>query len=123
MRTLAAGLATILSLNVPQAVSAQDFIVANQNRASAGIVRGSDFTIHLEAREGRWHPQAETGGSVVVRAFGEAGKPLQIPGPLLRVRSGTTMHVSVRNAFEAPLIVFGLHTRPGGEMDTVHVAP
>ena len=63
-----------------------EVIVANQNKAPAGVTRAGVVRIALEAREGLWRPQADTGAGVVVQAFGEAGKALQIPGPLIRVR-------------------------------------
>ena len=45
-------------------------ITANDNRTLAGALRNSVLTIHLEAREGTWHPDAESAPGVTVRAFG-----------------------------------------------------
>ncbi|HSJ14427.1 MAG TPA: multicopper oxidase domain-containing protein, partial [Longimicrobiales bacterium] len=103
--------------------AAADPIVANENRVPAGTLHDGVLTVRLEAREGLWRPQAEDGGSVVVQAFGEVGKAPQIPGPLLRVRAGTRIDVSVHNTLGEALVVYGLHARPGTAEDTLHVAP
>ncbi|HEX6065232.1 MAG TPA: hypothetical protein VFZ04_13470, partial [Longimicrobiales bacterium] len=55
-------------------------ISANQNRTPGGVLRDGVLTIALEARAGLWRPQRDAGDGVVVPAFGEVGKPLQIPG-------------------------------------------
>src|SRR5262245_2463897 len=54
-------------------------IEANRNVSPAGQLRDGVLTIRLEIREGDWFPEAETGPSVVVQAFAEEGRPLQVP--------------------------------------------
>ncbi|MEX2177374.1 MAG: multicopper oxidase domain-containing protein, partial [Gemmatimonadaceae bacterium] len=102
---------------------APDRVSANDNRVSAGTLRGGILTIRLEMRQGEWHPDGETEPGVLVRAFAEEGKGLQIPGPLIRVVEGTEIRVSVRNADpDAPLVVHGLHARgAASSADTIHV--
>jgi FtsP/CotA-like multicopper oxidase with cupredoxin domain len=102
---------------------APDRVSANDNRVSAGAMRGGILTVRLEMRVGEWHPDGETETGVQVRAFAEEGKGLQIPGPLIRVTEGTEIRVSVRNTDpDAPLVVHGLHARgPGSSADTIHV--
>jgi hypothetical protein len=39
-------------------------------------------------RQGDWYPEADTGPSMKVYAFGEEGEALQVPGPLLRDTEG-----------------------------------
>jgi len=104
------------------AVSAER-IAANDNRAPAGRLRDGVLTIRLEVRAGEWHPDAETDVGVQVRAFGEVGKPLRVPGPLIRVPEGTEVHAFIHNTIpDAPLIVHGLHTRGvGAGADTIHI--
>ena len=47
-----------------------------------------------------------------LQAFGEEGRPLTAPGPLLRLPTGTRVHVSVRNRlFGQTLVMHGLSTR------------
>jgi FtsP/CotA-like multicopper oxidase with cupredoxin domain len=99
-------------------------IHANDNRRAAGTLERSVLAIRLEARSGVWHPEAEDGIGVEVQAFGEEGKPLQNPGPLIRVPEGTEIRLSVRNAIPgATLVVHGLGTRPAAADDSVVLAP
>jgi FtsP/CotA-like multicopper oxidase with cupredoxin domain len=58
----------------------------------------------------------------VVRAFAEQGKPLSVPGPLIRVPEGTEIHAFVTNTLAGPLVVRGLGTRGIAGPDTVQVA-
>jgi len=98
-------------------------IAVNDNRVSAGTLQHDVLTIRLDARVGEWHPDGDATAGITVRAFGEEGKALQIPGPLIRVPKGTEIHAFVRNSLDSTLYVHGLYTRgaPGG--DTVQIAP
>jgi FtsP/CotA-like multicopper oxidase with cupredoxin domain len=63
-----------------------------------------------------------------VAAFAEGDGAPSIPGPLLRVRAGTRVRVTVRNALDGPLagrtlIVHGLYRRPAEQGDTLRVEP
>lgn len=98
-------------------------IIANQNRAAAGKLENGVVTVHLELRNGAWHPEADDGPKLVVQAIGEAGKPAQIPGPLLRMPAGTTVHVTVANKLDMKAKVYGLNTRPGDPKAAVEIAP
>ena len=90
-----------------------DHIAANDNRTPAGTLRDGVLTVRLEAREGDWRPDRDIDPGVVVRAFGEPGKALQVPGPLIRVVEGTTIHAVVRNTLPGvTLRVYGLESRP-----------
>ncbi len=96
----------------------------NDNRVAAGSLRDRVLTLRLEARPGRWHPDGDSGPSLVMPMFAEAGRAPQNPGPLIRVPAGTTIRVSVRNALhDSTLVVYGLETRPGSMTDRVQVAP
>jgi manganese oxidase len=96
----------------------------NDNRTSAGVLRNGVLTIRLDARTGEWRPDGDAGPRIVVRVFGEEGKPLQIPAPLIRVPRGTEIRAFVRNSLsDSTLIVHGLYTRGAGGQDTVHVGP
>jgi len=103
-------------LAVPSAASAER-IVANDNRAPAGTSANNLLTIDLEARVGQWHPDGDGNSGVAVKAFSAGGGPLRVPGPLIRVKHGTTVRASVRNATGEPLVVHGLYSRPGSESD------
>ncbi len=97
-------------------------IVANQNRIAAGHLENGALTVHLELREGIWHPEAEDGPALFVQAFGENAHPAQIPAPMLRMPTGTTVHVTITNQLEMKATVFGLNTRPGDTTAGVELA-
>ena len=104
-------------------VTALERIGINDNRAPAGAVRDGVLTLRLVAREGEWHPDHEDDPGIAVRAFAEEGKAPQIPGPMIRVTEGTTIHAFVRNAIaDSTLIVTGLSTR-GASSDTIRIRP
>lgn len=96
-------------------------IVANDNRRPAGVLRDGVLKLELELRKGNWHPEAEDGEAIPSYAFAEAGKPLQVPGPAIRVPQGTTIEASVRNTLGVAVTLHGLHERPGANTDTVVV--
>jgi manganese oxidase len=99
----------------------------NDNRTPAGTLRAGALTVHLEAREGEWHPDADSAPGIQVRAFAERGKPASVPGPLLRVTEGTEIRATVTNALaEGTLVVHGLSPRGTAiapMVDTVQIAP
>jgi FtsP/CotA-like multicopper oxidase with cupredoxin domain len=95
--------------------AAADEIVANQNRSAAGKLENGVLYVQLEMRSGAWRPEAEDGPQLFVQAFGEVGRAAQIPGPLLRMAEGTTVHATVSNQLKIKATVYGLNTRPGEE--------
>jgi manganese oxidase len=98
-------------------------ILANTNRTPAGQLRRGVLTVHLEARTGLWYPEAKDGPGLAVQAFGEAGQPPQIPGPMIRVPAGTEIHASIRNLIPgATLVMHGFHSRPGDARETFEIA-
>ena len=100
-------------------------ILINDNRGSAGTLRDGVLTVRLEARQGEWHPDADSSPGIIVRAFCEAGQPLQVPGPQIRVIEGTEVRMTIRNGIEKTLFVHGLNERgiPTAGRDTFSVAP
>jgi manganese oxidase len=88
-------------------------IVVNQNRTAGGKLENGILTVHLEIRRGAWRAEAEDGPQLFVQAFGEAGGPSQIPGPMLRIPTGTVIHATVTNTLKKKATVYGLNTRPG----------
>lgn len=102
-------------------------IAINDNRAPAGSMQNGILTIRLEARVGEWHPDADADPGIDVEAFGEEGKLLQIPGPLIRVPVGTEVHAFVRNALGSePLTIHGLYSRGvarDSTSDTLQIMP
>ncbi|HTJ22757.1 MAG TPA: multicopper oxidase domain-containing protein [Gemmatimonadaceae bacterium] len=93
--------------------AALETIAPNDNRTTAGKLDGNVLTVHLEARNGTWYPEGPSGVGLDVVAWAEPGKPLQNPGPLVRVKSGTTVRASIHNTLTHPLTVFGLGASRG----------
>jgi len=117
----------MLSLLLLVAISASSEslppILANQNHVAAGTVRDGVLTVHLEIAKGVWHPEAEDGVALSLYAFGESGKPLQNPGPLIRVPQGTEIEAWLHNALSVSVAVHGLGERTGASDAVVRVAP
>ena len=86
-------------------------VATNDNRVAAGTMKDGMLEVHLDTREGAWHPYGPSGPTAVIQAFGEAGKPLQTPGPMIRVQAGTRIHARVTNSTSGTLVVHGLADR------------
>ena len=116
-------LSLVLSLSAFVSGAALPPIAANQNHASAGELREGILTVKLEIGKGDWYPEADNGVALSVYAFGESGKPLQNPGPLIRVPQGTEIRASLHNALAIPVSIHGLGERRGDNDAVVHIAP
>ncbi len=83
-------------------------IAANDNTVAAGgVVRGT-LRLALVARRGLWYPDGPRAIGLPIEAFGVAGEPLRIPGPLLRAPLGTRVVATVRNDLGHDLTIRGL---------------
>ncbi len=94
-------------------------VTVNDNRKPAGEFRNGIYYISLEARTGYWYPETHDGAPIKIKAFAEAGKPLQVPGPLIRVPEGTEIRATIRNRNKEPLVLYGFISRPGNFRDSV----
>jgi FtsP/CotA-like multicopper oxidase with cupredoxin domain len=97
-------------------------IAPNDNRQAAGSLSDGVLTVRLEARAGMFYPESPEGVGVPAFAWSEVGGPLQTPGPLIRVKVGTTVKASIHNALTKPLTVYGL-ARERGFKDSLVIAP
>ena len=82
-------------------------IATHDNLRSVGRVENGELRVALVAGIGLWRPDGDTSAGLRVAAFGEEGGPLSVPAPLLRVASGTTVRLSLRNTLASPLRVHG----------------
>jgi FtsP/CotA-like multicopper oxidase with cupredoxin domain len=97
---------------------------ANDNRTPAGVMRGDTLVLRLVVGAAEWYPEAKDGPHVGIEAFSEEGKAPSIPAPLIRVRAGTPIRATVRNALpDSTIHVIGLATQPIPVSDTVHIGP
>ena len=92
-------------------------IAFNDNLAAAGTTSGSTVSVQIDARLGRWYPDGDNEPFTVVKAFSVQGGSLQLPGPMIRVREGADVRVTIRNSLSEPLAIHGLYTRPGTAAD------
>ena len=104
------------------AARAPELISANDNRHSAGELKNGILTVRLEARGGKWYPEGQNGVGVETAAWAEVGRPLQNPGPVIRVPAGTTVKASIRNSLGKPLTVYGFAAARGIK-DSIVIAP
>ena len=88
-------------------------VLTNDNRRAAGAAAGNTLSLNLRAEEGLWRPEGDAGPALRIEAFGEEGGALQVPAPLIRVREGTTIVATIRNALDRTLTVRGLCARDG----------
>ena len=84
---MAARFASILCILAPLGVLGATFsgargtlpiVVANDNRAPAGTMRGDTLMLALEVREGRWYPQSDSGPFVDAGFEHQIGTGLQL---------------------------------------------
>lgn len=105
------------------ALQAQLAIETHDNVAHAGELKNDTLTLRLYVGSGNWRPEGSTGTAVTVQAFGEEGKGLMVPGPLLRVTVGTTIRAFIRNTLSVPLELYGFGTRPMAADPPIAIAP
>jgi len=99
-------------------------VKANDNTKRAGQLRNGILTVRLVVGMARWYPESPTGPFVDVAAIGEEGKEPQIPAPLIRVKTGTTIVASIRNTLaDSTIYVRGLVERPAASLDSVAIPP
>ena len=96
--------------------------VANDNATPAGTMVGDTLTLRLTVAPVAWRILGDSDPAFTLLAFAEEGKAPTIPGPLIRVRLGTPVRVTVRNPLDDTLVVRGL--RDGSPMrDSLVVLP
>ena len=87
-------------------------VSTNDNTRPAGRIEGDVLTVRLYAGIGGWRPEGPRAAPIEIAAFGEEGAELSIPGPLIRVREGTIVVLTLRNTLGSVLRVNGLCARP-----------
>ena len=98
--------------------------VANDNRTPAGTIRGGTLSVRLVVQRAEWYPEAGDGPHIAVPTLGEEGKAPSIPGPLIRVRTGTPIHATIRNALpDSTIHIIGLGGPPAKTGDSLEIQP
>ena len=101
-------------------------IRTDDNVRPAGTLRDGVLSLRLDTRLGMWHPDGDDGPGAVVPAFAEGQRQLQIPGPIIRVPSGTDVVVTVTNGVPGSVLTLhGLVSRPlpAAAPDSAQVTP
>lgn len=93
----------------PQRVDDPDAL-ANDNRVSGGTYVNDTLVLRLTVTPVTWRINGDGNPGFNAVAFAEVGHTPTIPGPLVRVRIGTPIHVSVRNPLGDTLVIRGLST-------------
>ncbi len=88
---------------------------ANDQRTPAGRVVDGELRVELDVVDVTWSPRGPHGPLVSTVGFAERGHAPQMPGPLLRMRAGTPVRVSVRNTLARAVRVRGLSDRAPGD--------
>src|SRR3954463_15627776 len=97
-------------------------IAANDNRRAAGTLKDGKLELKLDIVEARWFPESDTGPSVVMQAFAEVGRQPEVPGPVIHVRQGTEIHVTLHNSLlDSEVVVHGLRAHPAIGDDVVRI--
>jgi FtsP/CotA-like multicopper oxidase with cupredoxin domain len=91
---------------------------ANDQRTPAGRTVDGELRVDLDIVDLTWSPRGPHGPLVPAIGFAERGHTPQVPGPLLRMRTGIPVRVSVRNTLTRAVRVHGLSDRVGGPSDT-----
>lgn len=131
MRSLALPLTMLLLLPTlpaegagePQPTAVLPVVKPNDNRKPAGRLRGNVLTLRLVVQTARWYPQARNGPHIDVETFAEEGKEPTIPGPLIRVPTGTIIEATIRNALDSAVTIDGFYTRPAASSDSARLGP
>ena len=95
----------------------------NDNRTPAGRTERGERVVRLEARLAAWHAGGADAPPATWPAFAEEGGPPTVPGPLVRVPSGTAVRAVIRNSLDRPIAVFGLGAARGMAGDSLVIAP
>jgi len=88
-------------------------VLPNDNTHAAGRLDGHRLTLALVAANGTFRPEGPHAPAHDIAAFGEEWQPPSAPGPLVRVKAGTEISITVRNRLAYELTVHGLCNRPG----------
>ncbi|MDH4297333.1 MAG: multicopper oxidase domain-containing protein [Cyclobacteriaceae bacterium] len=119
----------IVKLYYPRMVYADDpsdypKIKANNNLRTAGVLADGLLTVNLEVTWGDFYMETEARPGLHMTAIGEQGDVPSIPGPLIRVETGTRIRATIHNSLsDSTISVFGMQTRPAEVADSVFILP
>ncbi|MBI1344589.1 MAG: multicopper oxidase domain-containing protein [Terrimonas sp.] len=108
----------------PGDVSALPKVLPNDNRTPAGKIKNQVLELELEVLWGDFFPETNDRPGLRLVAIAEKGKAPSIPGPLIRVEEGQSIHASIHNTLkDSSITVFGFQTRPATVTDSLWIPP
>ena len=87
-------------------------IAYHDNAVAAGVERDGVREVRFEIRRGLWLPNGPDRPGTPVMAFVEPGMPLRLPGPMIRVPTGTRLAITVLNGSDSTIVLRGLSPDP-----------
>ena len=105
-------------------VSDVPLITANDNRTPAGKMVNDVLELNLEVVWGDFRVENTNRPGIRLAAIAESGKPPTVPGPLIRVETGTSIRANIQNTLnDSTIYVFGFQNRPSDKIDTLTIEP
>ena len=95
----------------------------NDNLHSAGTLSDGVLELTLRIQTADWRPVGTGRPGASVYAFSEGDAAPLVPGPVLRVRQGTSMRIRLENTTDRGFVVQGLSARMQPTMDVVRIGP
>lgn len=119
-RSLAFGLPLLALLGAAPSRDVLPPIGYHDNTVASGIDRNGVREVSFEIRRGLMLPHGPGRPGTPMMAIAESGKPLQLPGPMIRVAAGTRLAITVRNGSDSTIVLRGLSADPA---DSLVLAP
>ena len=119
-RSFALGLPLLALLGASPSRDVLPPIGYHDNTVASGTDRNGVREVTFEIRRGLWRPNGPDRPGTPMMAFAEAGQPLRLPGPMVRVTVGTRLAITVRNGSDSTIVLRGLSPDP---VDSLVLAP
>lgn len=105
-------------------VSDVPLIEANDNHVPAGNMVNDILELDLDVVWGDFRVENTNRPGIRLAAIAESGKPPSVPGPLIRVETGSIIRARIQNTLiDSTIHVFGFQNRPSDKIDTLTIKP
>lgn len=99
-------------------------VVSNDNTIPAGKLANNTLELNLEVIWSDFYIETNQRPGLRVITIAEKGKAPTVPAPLIRVKAGTSIHVTLHNTLkDSTITFFGLQKRPSVTSDSVILRP
>jgi len=99
-------------------------VVANDNKTPGGKLVNNTLELNLEVVWSDFYIETKERPGLRVITIAEKKKAPTVPAPLIRVKAGTRIHVTLHNTLrDSTITFFGLQKRPSGTGDSVLLKP